>query len=272
MFSEINLVKLWDFNPLCFPKLIGKKKISKWNKFLIGAIEIICFITVVVLLISYNVTGILTFVVKLSYTYFLVSIAMNTYSIFSIDEMDTVGLEDLTNVDLALENTMSSQTDFFYVLIFWVMMIHMFSILRFALKLNILHVLNRYITICSAFQSVLMKHMVSKRMNCIQVKAQDSDNVLKLLATTRSILGFNQKIDDIFSVRTANVVAHGLLMFFLSLTSFWSIYGTHKKYYSIENHSPVFAILMQGHIITELFCLGGKISKISTCVSIRLMI
>ncbi|KAG8279578.1 hypothetical protein J6590_079417 [Homalodisca vitripennis] len=191
---------------------------------------------------------------------------MNTYSIFSIDEMDTVGLEDLTNVDLALENTMSSQTDFFYVLIFWVMMIHMFSILRFALKLDILQMLNRKILICSAFQSVLMKHMVSKRMNRIQVKAQETDNVLELLATTRSILGFNQKIDDMFCMRTANVVEHGLLNFLLSLTAFWSIYGLHKEFYCIENHSPVFALLVQCHIFTELFCLGGKISKISNCV------
>ncbi|KAG8280458.1 hypothetical protein J6590_081911 [Homalodisca vitripennis] len=103
-------------------------------------------------------------------------------------------------------------------------------------------------------------------MDCIEVKAEETDNVLELLVTTRNILRFNQKVDVLFSVRTANVVGHGLLMFLLCVTSLWTVFGAHKEFDCLEYHSPLFALLLQGNIITELLCLGGKILKISTSV------
>ncbi|KAG8280457.1 hypothetical protein J6590_081913 [Homalodisca vitripennis] len=182
--------------------------------------------------------------------------------------MDTVGLEDLINVDLVLENTMSSQTDYFYVVIILIMIIQMFSFLRFTLKMSMINVniMNRYITVFSAFQAVLMKHMVFKRMNCIQEKAKNTDDVLELLRTSRSILGLNQTINETFSMRTTNAVASGLVVLLLSLSAYWRVYGLHKDTDCYEYISPVFALLMQGHIITVLFFLGGRMPKISTCV------
>ncbi|KAG8280456.1 hypothetical protein J6590_081912 [Homalodisca vitripennis] len=181
--------------------------------------------------------------------------------------MGTVGLDDLTNVDLALETTISSQTDHYCLVIIWIMMIHMFSLLRFTLFLDF-HVLNRFITILSAFHTILLKHMVSKRMNCIPVKAKESDNVLELLTSTRPILGINKKVNEFFFLRMTNSVVYGLLTFLHCLSAYWRTYGLRKDTDNFEYISPVLALLVQGHIITELFCLGERISRISTCVSI----
>ncbi|KAG8291212.1 hypothetical protein J6590_065640 [Homalodisca vitripennis] len=232
--------------------------------------EISCFVSVAFFMFvsTYNVTDIGTFVSKLRYTYFLVSIVVNTYAFFSIDEMDTVGLEDLINVDLELENMMSLKSDFLYVGITVLTIIHTVSILWFTQKMNILYKCDRYITICTAFQAVLMKNMVTKRIKWIQVKEEKMANGLELLTTTRSILGFNEKVNNIFSLRMANVVVGGLLTFLHCMSAYWQVYGLHKEIDCYESNSALIALVVQGHIITELFCLGEKMSKISNCVSL----
>ncbi|KAG8280452.1 hypothetical protein J6590_081905 [Homalodisca vitripennis] len=116
---------------------------------------------------------------------------MNTYAFFSIDEIDTVGLEDLSNVDLALENPMSSQTDFFYVFFSGLILIHTFLIFRFALQAKPLLTLNGYMTQITSCQAIVMKNMISKRINYITIKPEETGDVLEVLKTTRSILRLN---------------------------------------------------------------------------------
>ncbi|KAG8291211.1 hypothetical protein J6590_065639, partial [Homalodisca vitripennis] len=177
--------------------------------------------------------------------------------------MDTVGLEDLFDVDPELENIMSLSTHFYYVVIICLTIIHTVSPLWFTQKLNTLYVFDRYITICTAFQAVLMKNMVTKRIRWFKVKAEKTDNSLELLATIRIILGFNEKVNKIFSLRMANVVVEGLLTFLNCISAYWQVYGLHKKIDCFESSSPIIAFVVQGYIITELFCLGEKMMKIS---------
>ncbi|KAG8279408.1 hypothetical protein J6590_106249 [Homalodisca vitripennis] len=181
--------------------------------------------------------------------------------------MDTVGLEDLINVDLELENVMSLENDFFYLVIICLTIIHTVSILWFTQKMNTLHIFDKYITICTAFQSVLMKNMVTKRIKCIQVKEENMANI-ELLETTRSVLGFNVKVNNIFSLRMANAVVEGLLTFLHCISTYWQVYGLHKNIDCFESSSPIIALVVQGHIITELFCLGQQMLKLSNSVSL----
>ncbi|KAG8280462.1 hypothetical protein J6590_081915 [Homalodisca vitripennis] len=219
--------------------------------------QILCFVSELENLMSKNVTDIGSFLGKLRYTSFL-SIAMNTYAFFSIDEIDTVGLEDLSNVDLALDNPMSSQTDFFYVFFSGLILILMLPIFRFALQGNPLLTLNGYMTQISSCQAIVMKHMIFKRIHYIAIKAELTGDVLEVLTTTRSILRLNRKINGIFFLRITNVIGDGLLMFLKCLSALWIVYGLHKEMECLEYYSPVFTLLMRGHIITRVARHYGK--------------
>ncbi|KAG8256107.1 hypothetical protein J6590_076558 [Homalodisca vitripennis] len=67
-------------------------------------------------------------------------------------------------------------------------------------------------------------------------------------------------------MRIGNVVVGGLLTFLNCMSAYWQVYGLHKEIDCYESNSPIIALVVQGHIITELFCLGEKMSKISNCV------
>ncbi|KAG8260842.1 hypothetical protein J6590_087441 [Homalodisca vitripennis] len=143
--------------------------------------------------------------------------------------MNTIGLEDLNSIDRALGQTLSYQTDFFYLTFVGLAVIQLLPYLRFVQYVDNFYVINTVTTTFSMIQAVLMKHMVSKRMKCIVEKAADTHDVLDIIATTRRTLGFNQKVNEVFSLRVANAVANGLIVFLQCLSAHWKVYGLHQE-------------------------------------------
>ncbi|KAG8334002.1 hypothetical protein J6590_099096 [Homalodisca vitripennis] len=109
-----------------------------------------------------------------------------------------------------------------------------------------------------------MKHMTSKRGKSILAKSKETNNALELLSTTRKILAFNQKINEMFSMMTVNVIFDGLLAFVHCLSAYWRVYGLDEKVDCLEYHAPALALFLQGYIISELLCFGKTTSSTST--------
>ncbi|XP_046679220.1 uncharacterized protein LOC124366663 [Homalodisca vitripennis] len=181
--------------------------------------------------------------------------------------MDTVGLEDFNSIDRALGTTLSSQIDFFYPAFLCLVATQLLSYLRFLKANNWFYIFNVVITSLSMVQTAFMKHMVSKRIICIQEKAaEETQNVLDLVQTTRRVHNLNKKINEVFSLRVANAIFIGFTFFLHCLLSHWRVYGLHKEIECFESISPFYASLFQSHIITELIFLAGISSKITSTV------
>ncbi|KAG8305452.1 hypothetical protein J6590_069793 [Homalodisca vitripennis] len=206
-----------------------------------------------------------SFIYALSRACFIISILVNQWAFYRTAHMDTVGLEDFNIIDRALETTLSSQIDFFYPAFVCLEATQLLSYFRFVQAENWFYILNRVVTSLSVAQAVLMKHMVSKRLICIQEKAaEETGNILELVQTTRKVLNFNQKVNEVFSLRVANAIAIGLIIFLHCLLSHWRVYGLHKEIECFESTSPFYASLVQSHIIMELLFLAGISSKITS--------
>ncbi|KAG8270051.1 hypothetical protein J6590_093772 [Homalodisca vitripennis] len=180
--------------------------------------------------------------------------------------MNTIGLEDLNSIDSALGQTLSYQTDFFYLTFVGLAVIQLLPYLRFVQYVDNFYIINTVTTTFSMIQAVLMKHMVSKRMKCIVEKAAETHDILDVIATTRRTLGFNQKVNEVFSLRVANAVANGLIVFLQCLSAHWTVYGLHQEVRCFEYHSPILASVLQSYIIFQLLFLAGTSSKISSFV------
>ncbi|KAG8305451.1 hypothetical protein J6590_069792 [Homalodisca vitripennis] len=188
--------------------------------------------------------------------------------ICSFARTDTVGLEDLKSIDRALETTLSSQIDFFYPAFVFLVATQLLSSFRFVQEADCFYILNFVITSLSTAQAVLMKDMVSKRLICIQEKIEEENkNMLDLVQTTRRVLNFNKKVNEVFSLRVTNAISTGVSIFLHSLLSHWRVYGLHKEVQCFESTSPFFASLLQSLNISALIFLAGISSKIKSTVS-----
>ncbi|KAG8304848.1 hypothetical protein J6590_084550 [Homalodisca vitripennis] len=208
-----------------------------------------------------------SFIMLCNVIYHIVSILVNTWCFFTIDHKETMGLRELLDFDTALENSMSFQTDYWYPVIVILMSYQYVTFLRLVPH-QIFYRLNILITSFSSIQAVLMKYMVSKRMRVVTEKVTESQTILELMSKTRQILRFNQKVNDIFSLRVANAVLSGMLSFLYFLAAFWRVYGTHKVMHNMEYQNPVLTIPLRTKVITELLFLAGISSKISNEVSL----
>ncbi|KAG8260840.1 hypothetical protein J6590_087439 [Homalodisca vitripennis] len=229
MLTERSFLKGYDLNPLSIPKLIGAGKFSKWSKLVVGSLQIICFTSETNVFLSITVNSITSFINKLSRASVILSTAVNTWAFLTVDRMNTIGLEDLNSIDSALGQTLSYQTDFFYLTFVGLAVIQLLPYLRFVQYVDNFYIINTVTTTFSMIQAVLMKHMVSKRMKCIVEKAAETHDILDIIATTRRALGFNQKVNEVFSLRVANAVANGLIVFLQCLSAHWTVYGLHQE-------------------------------------------
>ncbi|KAG8329454.1 hypothetical protein J6590_085432 [Homalodisca vitripennis] len=198
--------------------------------------------------------------------YFIVSTLINLWVFLNVGQTDTVGLEDLISVDRDLETTLRTQIDFFYPAFVCFVTIQLSAYLRFIKETKSAYFITVVMTKFSSVQAVLMKHMVLKRMKCIQEKVVGTRNILDIVPLTRRILGFNHKVNSVLSLCVANAISTGLLQFLASISSYWKVYGLHNMLQCYESTSPVLAAILQTHIITELLFLAGTSRRISNWV------
>ncbi|KAG8274963.1 hypothetical protein J6590_096727 [Homalodisca vitripennis] len=149
--------------------------------------------------------------------YFIVSTLINLWVVLNVGQTDTVGLEDLISVDRDLETTLRTQIDFFYPAIVCFVTIQLSPYLRFITETKSAYFITVVMTKFSSVQAVLMKHMVLKRMKCIQEKVVGTRNILDLVPLTRRILGFNHKVNSVLSLFVVNAISTGLLQFLASI-------------------------------------------------------
>ncbi|KAG8254584.1 hypothetical protein J6590_005134 [Homalodisca vitripennis] len=180
--------------------------------------------------------------------------------------MDSLDLTDLSDFDAALDISLSSQTDHWYPVVVCLMSLHVVANARVD-PLKTVYRLNNLVTCFFIIQAVLLKYMVSKRINVITEKITENHEILEFMLKTRKILGYNLKVNDNFSLRVANAFPSGMLPFLHSLSIYWRTYGINKgvtKY--MEYRYPVLAILLRSQIVTELLFLAGTSSRISNHV------
>ncbi|KAG8329459.1 hypothetical protein J6590_085441 [Homalodisca vitripennis] len=203
--------------------------------------------------------------------YFIVSTLINLWAFLNVGQTDTVGLEDLISVDRDLETTLRTQIDFFYPAFVCFVTIQLSAYLRFIKETKSAYFITVVMTKFSSVQAVLMKHMVLKRMKCIQEKVVGTRNILDIVPLTRRILGFNLKVNSVLSLCVANAISTGLLQFLASISSYWKVYGLHNMLQCYESTSPVLTAILQTHIITELLFLAGTSRRISNWLEVFML-
>ncbi|KAG8304467.1 hypothetical protein J6590_092829 [Homalodisca vitripennis] len=203
--------------------------------------------------------------------YFIVSTLINLWAFLNVGQTDTVGLEDLISVDRDLETTLRTQIDFFYPAFVCFVTIQLSAYLRFIKETKSAYFITVVMTKFSSVQAVLMKHMVLKRMKCIQEKVVETRNILDIVSLTRRILGFNHKVNSVLSLCVANAISTGLLQFLASISSYWKVYGLHNMLQCYESTSPVLAAILQTHIITDLLFLAGTSRRISNWLEVFML-
>ncbi|KAG8294387.1 hypothetical protein J6590_104010 [Homalodisca vitripennis] len=203
--------------------------------------------------------------------FFIVSTLINVWAFLNVGQTDTVGLEDLISVDRDLETTLRTQIDFFYPAFVCFVTIQLSAYLRFIKESKSAYFITVVMTKFSSVQAILMKHMVLKRMKCIQEKVVETRNILDIVSLTRRILGFNHKVNSVLSLCVANAISTGLLQFLASISSYWKVYGLHNMLQCYESTSPVLAAILQTHIITDLLFLAGTSRRISNWLEVFML-
>lgn len=188
MVSETKFARIYDLNPLTFPKLRKVSQITKWNTVVILFLEVGVIISLVKYITYKKVTDIQSFAAITEFLSDIVSTLLNLYALLVYRCKNVVYLEDLTGFDLCMRAQRAFAFDFHLLFISAVLVIHLYSIARIFPLYTTLYVVNVAINMFTVYQLSATKYLVSKRVRLVAERIAESEDTLEFIGLVRRIL------------------------------------------------------------------------------------
>ncbi|KAG8248002.1 hypothetical protein J6590_049350 [Homalodisca vitripennis] len=119
----------------------------------------------------------------------------------------------------------------------------------------------------TCYRVATLIHMMSKRVKLIIVKTEEHDDLLELVLHIRKLFEYNQKLNLNYSLRAANSLWTGTVLFLQSISAYWRVYGLHYVIDCLEYRSPIVTIISKGHVIFEMLSIAWSATSLNNLVS-----
>ncbi|KAG8241264.1 hypothetical protein J6590_090420 [Homalodisca vitripennis] len=106
--------------------------------------------------------------------------------------------------------------------------------------------------------------MLSKRVELITVRTEEHLDPLRLVLQLRKLFEYNKKLNRNYSLRVANSLGVGMLLFLQSISAYWQVYGLHYVVDCYEYHAPIATVFAQGFIWYELLSIACSATRLNS--------
>lgn len=266
MVSESMFVKIYDLIPLTFPKLSNQKVHSTRFKVVFTVCEICSYCFCCSMGLYMNVTDIFSFVGKCCTTSPVLTITLNLWSIYFLNEEKVTYHEDIVYFDRISGRSLTADRSVTLFLILSFSLVQAVS-MCIADSIQVLYVILDYIfNSLSNLQLASLKHFISKRLKGF-VKKSEFEDLFDDLKSLRGLMSLNQDVNDAFSLRVASGMVNGILILLVSLTAYWQTHGLHHEFDYSEFHHPIATAFSHCYIVFLLFIMAATSAQVSNQVN-----
>ncbi|KAG8247992.1 hypothetical protein J6590_049335 [Homalodisca vitripennis] len=108
--------------------------------------------------------------------------------------------------------------------------------------------------------------MLSKRVQLVTFQTEQHQDTVRLVLKLRKLFELNQKLKINYSLRAANSLLAGSLVFLQSISAYWRVYGLHYDIDCLEYHAPIATVFAHGHYLDELQSIAWSASRLKSLI------
>lgn len=259
---ETTLVKVFDLNPLTYPKI---SKASWFSKIITSVVNASTFVLVVYAIVMIRVTDIRGFISVLVCITYGITGTVNFLYIFH-EDLKTVNLYNLQDSDEEWGQVKTTGSKFFYF-VFSSIFMFCVSVARNTSSWTIISSLLVLGEVVAMYQLASLKFMAYKRLKWIFDNVQKQENILSFLPAVRKLSDFNGRINKVHSLKLAVALASSFTPYVLSLNAVWEVYGLHKYTGTWEERDPVLFAFSTCQMVLFMIFIGYSVNKYAEMVS-----
>ncbi|KAG8245843.1 hypothetical protein J6590_091656 [Homalodisca vitripennis] len=122
------------------------------------------------------------------------------------------------------------------------------------------------INIITCYRVSALIHMLSKRVELITVQTDEHHDPLTLVLQLRKLFEYNKKLNRNYSLRVANSLGAGILIFLQSISAYWQVYGLHYVVNCYEYRAPIATVFAHGYVWYELLSIAYSATRLNSSV------
>ncbi|KAG8248013.1 hypothetical protein J6590_049365 [Homalodisca vitripennis] len=124
-----------------------------------------------------------------------------------------------------------------------------------------------FINIITCYRVSALIHMLSKRVELSTAQTYEHHDPHTLVLKLRKLFEYNKKLNRNYSLRVANSLGVGMLLFLQSISAYWQVYGLHYVVDCYEYHAPIATVFAHGYVWYELLSIACSATRLNSSVS-----